>query len=347
MPSRLIAQSALSPTNATSVQECGYPSNDLAFGVAKTQPDTVKPSASSESLVRTAAISEEGFSKLALMRLVQASNRARSLTDQPDVLPRWSSTTGEECFNRDNSRSRAKIAGKPEVSDSIILGSVSVPVTHTPFDLKWSAVNAKRSHVRFDRQLASTGARKLRNQKEQVEAINRWVNRKIILGSDRDIYGRTDHWAPAAETFRRGTGDCEDIAIAKMELLAALGISRDNIRLVVARDLVRNSDHALLMVELSGGSVMLDNMTDQLLDARIANDYSPILSFNRRAKWVHGYADQTSIQPRITSVDHDDPNMTSNLSEVSTVTAEPEMPTVSLTVLSIPLAFPNVLLAKT
>lgn len=99
--------------------------------------------------------------------------------------------------------------------------------------------------------MAATGARNFSNQAKQVEAINRWVNRNIAFGSDRDVYGRADHWAPAAETFRRGIGDCEDFAIAKMELLATLGTSRNKIRLIVARDLVRNSDHALLMVELS------------------------------------------------------------------------------------------------
>jgi predicted transglutaminase-like cysteine proteinase len=132
-----------------------------------------------------------------------------------------------------------------------ILGSVSVPVAHTPFDLKWSAVNAKGSRVKFDRQLAATGACNLSNQAKQVEAINRWVNRNIAFGLDRDVYGRADHWAPAAKTFRREIGDCEDFAIAKMELLATLGISRDKIRLIVARDFVRNSYHALLMAELS------------------------------------------------------------------------------------------------
>lgn len=73
------------------------------------------------------------------------------------------------------------------------------------------------------------------------------------------MYGRADHWAPAPETFRRGTGDCEDFAIAKMELLATLGISRDKIRLILARDLVRNFYHALLMEGLSAHQLAVGN----------------------------------------------------------------------------------------
>jgi hypothetical protein len=42
-------------------------------------------------------------------------------------------------------------------------------------------------------------------------------------------------------------------------------------------------------VQLDGGSVMLDNVTDRLLDGRAPNDYRPIMSFSQNAKWVHGY----------------------------------------------------------
>jgi predicted transglutaminase-like cysteine proteinase len=89
--------------------------------------------------------------------------------------------------------------------------------------------------------------------------------------------------------LRRGVGDCEDFAIAKMDMLAALGVARADMRLIIARDLVRNADHAVLIVQLDGGSVMLDNVTDRLLDGRAPNDYRPIMSFSQNAKWVHGY----------------------------------------------------------
>jgi predicted transglutaminase-like cysteine proteinase len=344
MPSQLVAQSAGHPINAALVRECGYPANDLTLRIAKTQAGNIEPSAGPESETNVAAIPSQKFSKLELMRLAQASD---SLTVGPEILPRSPGSISDECYNRDDFRHTANIADKPDVPANAILGSVSVPVAHTPFDLKWSAVNAKRNRVKFGRQLAATGARNLSNQADQVEAINRWVNRNVAFGSDRDVYGRTDHWAPAAETFRRGIGDCEDFAIAKMELLATLGISRDKIRLIVARDLVRNSDHALLIVELSSGSVMLDNVTDQLLDARFPNDYSPIMSFSQSAKWVHGYAVQTAHPARIASVDYNVPSLTNNHSDVSTVTVEPEMPALSMALLSVPLVLPNIMLAKT
>jgi predicted transglutaminase-like cysteine proteinase len=75
-----------------------------------------------------------------------------------------------------------------------------------------------------------------------------------------------------------------------MELLLAAGFKKDQMRLVIARDLIRNADHALLIVTLSSGAFVLDNATNSLLDARLANDYRPIMSFSEDRKWLHGYA---------------------------------------------------------
>ena len=228
------------------------------------------------------------------------------------------------------------------VPDNAILGTMSVSIKHTPFDSDWAAVNGKQASHKMQRTLAATGARKSGAPMAQVEAVNRWVNRTIEFGEDRDVYGRADYWAPASETFRRGIGDCEDLAIAKMELLSALGISRDRMRLVVARDLVRNADHAVLVVMLSDGAVMLDNMTDRLLDARLPNEYRPIMSFSQNAKWVHGY----TVQPapvRMAAVNVGSAPMTTDFAEVVAVTREPELPAISVAMLSVPLMLPTAL----
>lgn len=229
------------------------------------------------------------------------------------------------------------------VPENAILGTMSVSIKNTPFDRDWAMVSAKQGSRRMTRALAATGARKSGDQAAQVEAINRWVNRKIEFGEDRDVYGRADYWASASETLRRGIGDCEDFAIAKMELLSTLGISRDKMRLVVARDLVRNADHAVLVVTLDDGAVMLDNMTDRLLDARLPNDYRPIMSFSRNAKWVHGYAVQPARSIRMAAVNVPPVPAARALAEVLTVTREQEMPALSIALLSAPLALPTVL----
>ena len=50
--------------------------------------------------------------------------------------------------------------------------------------------------------------------------------------------------------------------------------------LVIARDLARNADHAVLVVRQDGRHWLLDNATDRLLDASGSFDYRPIMSFS-------------------------------------------------------------------
>ena len=87
----------------------------------------------------------------------------------------------------------APFATKPSfaVPDNAILGTMSVSIKHTPFDSDWAAVNSKQASHKMQRTLAATGARKSGDQMAQVEAVNRWVNRTIEFGEDRDVYGRS------------------------------------------------------------------------------------------------------------------------------------------------------------
>lgn len=123
-----------------------------------------------------------------------------------------------------------------------------------------------------------------------LAAVNAWANARIRFVEDKVLYGKADYWANASTTLKRGAGDCEDIAIAKMQVLAALGLARDDMSLIIARDLVRKADHALLVVRMDGKNWVLDNSTNQLLDARSSYDYRPIMSFSSSGKWLHGYS---------------------------------------------------------
>jgi predicted transglutaminase-like cysteine proteinase len=74
-----------------------------------------------------------------------------------------------------------------------------------------------------------------------------------------------------------------------MQLLGAIGVPASDMYLTIARDLARNADHAMLVVRLDGRFWLLDNATDELLDASRSYDYRPILSYNSQGKWLHGY----------------------------------------------------------
>ncbi len=224
--------------------------------------------------------------------------------------------------------------------EDTILGAQSVRIARTPFDRDWANIHRRPRSNLIEKALAKSGARSSHDKTKQVQMVNRWVNQNIVFGNDQAVYRRADYWASASETLRRGIGDCEDFAIAKMDMLAALGVARADMRLIIARDLVRNADHAVLVVKLDGGSVLLDNVTDRLLNGQMPNDYRPIMSFSQNAKWLHGYGVQQPENVRLASLSTVGPPASGQAPDVVTVTAEPEVPVISIALLSAPLQYP-------
>ena len=175
---------------------------------------------------------------------------------------------------------------RPDYSPDDFLASRRLAIGRTMFDGAWQRVrDEKISSSRLRKLVGTTSDDML----ETLGAINAWVNRTIAFTDDRELFGEADYWAGAKKTLKLGRGDCEDIALTKMHLLAAAGIAREDMVLTIARDLVRNADHAVLIVRLDGRYVMLDNSTDEILDASQSHDYRPILSLGHETAWLHGY----------------------------------------------------------
>ena len=58
--------------------------------------------------------------------------------------------------------------------------------------------------------------------------------------------------------------------------------------LTIARDLVRQADHAVLVVRTPAGYRLLDNASDTVVDAAPRQDYRAIVSFGAKDTWLHG-----------------------------------------------------------
>ena len=177
----------------------------------------------------------------------------------------------------------------PMGSGEDFLQTKRLAVSRTAFDRQWERVSHTRlsprvlTHDATLRRLSRGGA-----GMAGVEAVNAWANRRIKFTEDAKLYGTADYWAAAQSTLKLRAGDCEDIAIAKMQLLAAMGVARSNMYLTIARDLARRADHALLIVKMDGRHWVLDNSTDRVLDANASYDYQPVFSFSEGHKWLHG-----------------------------------------------------------
>ena len=181
-------------------------------------------------------------------------------------------------------------SGRPDV-----FGTVALSVGSTPLDSRWRRVEQARVAGSY-----ATWARSLRgfDATERADLVNRFVNNRVTFVDDSRQFGRPDVWLTASETLRRRRGDCEDYAIAKMQLLREAGIAERDMYLVIAKDLVRRSDHAILVVRAGQRMLMLDNGSDDLLDSDSVADYRPVLTFAAGKAWTHGY--RRSVTPAVT-----------------------------------------------
>lgn len=170
-----------------------------------------------------------------------------------------------------------------------IFGSVALSVSRTALDRKWRQVAQGNLGSRAGPWSGLLGQNRGRDRMAQIASVNAWVNARITFVDDVRQYGSADHWASAAQSLTRGRGDCEDYAIAKMQILQALGVPASAMYLIIARDLVRQADHAILAVAMDGDLFVLDNETDRILRSAEVRDYRPILSFNDTKSWTHGY----------------------------------------------------------
>ena len=127
------------------------------------------------------------------------------------------------------------------------------------------------------------------NRYAVVKAVNLFFNQWKYI-EDRSNWGMADHWATPRE-FVRKSGDCEDYAIAKYYALRFLGVAEDDLRIAAVWNKRRGEGHALLLVRDQGEFLLLDCLTDTLLDWEKAPQYLPRFSVNETFLWRLPVAD--------------------------------------------------------
>jgi predicted transglutaminase-like cysteine proteinase len=167
-----------------------------------------------------------------------------------------------------------------------VFNSVALPIDHSSLDRRWRKV-AKGGVGATSAAYASGIA--ARPALEKLEAVNHYVNARVRFVDDVRQYGVSDYWTTAADTLRRGRGDCEDYAIAKLQLLRRAGFAEKDLYLVILHDTLRRADHAVLVARADGRLLVLDNGTDRLIDSYEMPDYRPIVTFSGNKIWTHGY----------------------------------------------------------
>ena len=100
-----------------------------------------------------------------------------------------------------------------------------------------------------------------RSRRARVGLINRAADLAISPVSDEMQWGVADHWSDPFETLISNRGDCEDYAILKYAALLEAGIAKDDVKIVILKNVFPNEDHAAVATRVDGQWLILDNRT--------------------------------------------------------------------------------------
>lgn len=241
-------------------------------------------------VAKSAAIQGGQMSALERMRLGQAGEAVPALAPAaPALSPQAAATCAalSAVATRSSALTLNMRANPYRIAPDAgrFLGTERIRIGRTRFDASWDRVSARDLSRRDVRRAIG----KLPQDRDALLAkVNRWVNRTIDYRDDRVQYGQSDYWADASLTLSTRTGDCEDYAILKMQMLAAAGVAREDMMLTLARDTIQRSDHAVLLVRNQGEWVMLDMASDRIAPAHMDYGYKPVVSFAANERFIHG-----------------------------------------------------------
>jgi predicted transglutaminase-like cysteine proteinase len=155
-----------------------------------------------------------------------------------------------------------------------LFGMATEPVADGDVAEKWRAVEAEigreqevlaRCRAQQDCPVVAQGLLDIvaegadQTGRARVGLINRAVDLAIKATSDEMQWGVDDRWSSPFETLRTGQGDCEDYAIVKYIALLQAGLSRDDVKIVILRNLLPNEAHAAVAARVDGQWLILDN----------------------------------------------------------------------------------------
>ena len=120
-----------------------------------------------------------------------------------------------------------------------------------------------------------------------LHTINTTVNSSFIYQTDKITFGKSDYWASPLEFVEKLGGDCEDFAIFKYFTLLKAGIPASDMRIVIAKDHIRDNAHAVLVVNVNDLWYVLDNTTFEIKTTDATKHLQTIYQVNNEGIWIH------------------------------------------------------------
>lgn len=121
----------------------------------------------------------------------------------------------------------------------------------------------------------------------KLKYVNEFFNGARFV-SDQQHWQQEDYWATPIELLATDAGDCEDFVIAKYFTLKAMGVPENKLYLTYVKALRLQQAHMVLTYFKTPKSIplVLDNLTDRILQANTRKDLVPIYSFNGDGLWL-------------------------------------------------------------
>jgi predicted transglutaminase-like cysteine proteinase len=157
--------------------------------------------------------------------------------------------------------------------------------TNAEFSAAPAACNSRRPECEMNawsQLVAQLSALPLRDKVIRANAV---LNSVPYVLATRN-WGRPLYWEAPLEFLAYG-GQCEDYAIAKYMALRQAGVPADLMRIVVLRAQALGEDHAVLVVNVDGQALLLDNMRSTVVAADSVTNYRPYYSINETGWWQH------------------------------------------------------------
>ena len=192
--------------------------------------------------------------------------------------------------------SHPMILNRPANPD--VFGTVALNAGVTFYDARFRRVAATDARDPLVLRLAAAATNL--DPVAKLRLVQREINQRVRWMHDLDNMGVADFWANAGETLRRGTGDSEDIAIAKMQVLKAAGFSPADLYISVGRHSTRGA-HILLLARTAGGFLVLDDQVNDLLTPAQHGRFTPVMTLGQGMSWLHGRRVGPRVGPRVAS----------------------------------------------
>lgn len=146
------------------------------------------------------------------------------------------------------------------------------------------------------------------SDKDKIDLVNRFVNKRIKWVEDLQLWGQDDYWASVLETFSKAAGDCEDFVIVKYVSLVLSGMPVSKLRMTYVRLVQRpNAPPVAHMVlayyaDSSSEPLILDNLSNDIVAASLRSDLTPVYSFNSAQLWIIGAGTKPSADDPVNRI---------------------------------------------